>query len=274
MSRGHRPGSHPGSALGTGLEFAAHARLFDRPDPRRLDLRGSIRDVRQEWLVRIHKQRVAVPVYALVDVSASMQFGATRTKLEVAADFAQALGYSAFRSGDAVGLLAFDRELRDDLFLPARHSRGMAGLMSAMLRDCRASDADTSIDAALKHAVQRLAGKRALVFLVSDFHWPLAVLGEVLDALAGACVVPLVLWDRAETEPPSRGALLSAHDAESGARRTLWMRETLRMQWRAEVERRRSEIKALFDARGIQPFWVQGAFEAEALSRYFLESVA
>jgi uncharacterized protein (DUF58 family) len=248
--------------------------LFDRPDPRRLDLRASIRDVRQEWLVRIHKQRVAVPVYALVDVSASMQFGATRTKLQVAADFALALGHSAFRSGDAVGLLAFDRERRDDLFLPARHSRGMAGLMSATLRDCRASDTGTSIDAALKHAVQRLTGKAALVFLVSDFHWPLAALDEVLDALSGTCVVPLVLWDRAETEPPSRGALLSARDAESGARRTLWMRESLRLQWRAAVERRRSEINALFGERGIQPFWVQGAFEAEALSRYFLESVA
>jgi hypothetical protein len=150
----------------------------------------------------------------------------------------------------------------------------MAAMMSAMLRDCRAGDARTSIDASLKHAVQRLAGKLALVFLVSDFHWPLVVLDEVLDMLAGASVVPLVVWDWAETDPPSNGALLSARDAESGARRTLWMRETLRMQWRASVERWRSEINALFGARGLQPFWVQGAFEAEALSRYFLESVA
>ena len=31
---GQRPGSHRGTALGTGLEFLTHARLFDRPDPR------------------------------------------------------------------------------------------------------------------------------------------------------------------------------------------------------------------------------------------------
>ncbi|GAA0765762.1 VWA domain-containing protein [Ideonella azotifigens] len=271
---GYRAGAHAGSTLGAGQEFATHARLFDHPDPRRLDLRASVRDVRHQWLVRNHKQRVAVPVYAVVDVSASMQFGGGRAKLQVAADFVEALGHSAFRVGDAVGLLAFDRELRDDLFLPARHGRGMAGLMSGLLRDCRASDTGTSVDAALNHAVGRLAGKRALVFLVSDFHWPLAVLGEVLDTLSGARVVPLVVWNRAETEPPPSGALLTVRDAESGSQRTLWMRDALREQWRTAVANRRAEIDTRFRAREIQPFWVHGAFESEALSRYFLENVA
>jgi hypothetical protein len=275
---GQRPGAHPGSTLGAGLQFAAHARLFDHPDPRRLDLRASVRDGRQEWLVRIHKQRVAVPVYAVVDVSASMQFGAGQTKLQVAADFVEALGHSAFRAGDAVGLLGFDRAERDDLLLPARHSRGMAGSMSALLRECRASDkaavdSDADVGAVLKHTVQRLAGKDALVFLVSDFHWPLQALNEVLDTLVRARVVPLVVWNAAETEPPRSGALLAARDAESGARQTLWLRETLRAQWLAAVTRRRGEIDALFGARGMVPFWIEGAFDAEALSRHFLESV-
>jgi uncharacterized protein (DUF58 family) len=275
---GQRPGAHPGSTLGAGLQFAAHARLFDHPDPRRLDLRASVRDGRQEWLVRIHKQRVAVPVYAVVDVSASMQFGTGQSKLQVAADFVEALGHSAFRAGDAVGLLGFDRAERDDLLLPARHSRGMAGLMSALLRECGSSDKtagdnDADIVAVLKHTVQRLAGKDALVFLVSDFHWPLDALNEVLDTLVRARVVPLVVWNAAETEPPRSGALLAARDAESGARQTLWLRETLRVKWLAAVTRRRGEIDTLFGARGMVPFWIEGAFDAEALSRHFLESV-
>jgi uncharacterized protein (DUF58 family) len=275
---GQRPGAHPGSTLGGGLQFAAHARLFDHPDSRRLDLRASVRDGRQEWLVRIHKQRVAVPVYAVVDVSASMQFGAGQTKLQVAADFVEALGHSAFRAGDAVGLLGFDRAERDDLLLPARHSRGMAGLMSALLRECRSSDKaagdnDGDVGAVLKHTVQRLAGKDALVFLVSDFHWPLQALNEVLDTLVRARVVPLVVWNAAETEPPRNGSMLAARDAESGVRQTLWLRETLRAEWRAAVTRRRGEIDTLFAARGMVPFWIEGAFDAEALSRHFLESV-
>jgi hypothetical protein len=118
-----------------------------------------------------------------------------------------------------------------------------------------------------------LAGKDALVFMVSDFHWPLGPLNEVLDTLVRARVVPLVVWNASETEPPRTGKLLSARDAESGARQTLWLRKTLRTQWRTAVARRRSEIEELFAARGMVPFWVEGGFDAEALSRHFLEAV-
>ena len=127
---GQRPGAHAGSSLGAGQQFAAHRRLLDHPDPRRIDLRASLRDVRGDWLVRIARQRVAVPVHALVDVSASMHFGAARSKLARAADFVDALGHSAFRAGDPVGLMGFDSGPREDLYLPARHSRGIGGVMA------------------------------------------------------------------------------------------------------------------------------------------------
>ncbi|MDF3837537.1 MxaS protein, partial [Cupriavidus basilensis] len=42
---GFRPGSHLGTSLGPGQEFAAHMRLLDNPDPRRLDLRASVRNL-------------------------------------------------------------------------------------------------------------------------------------------------------------------------------------------------------------------------------------
>src|SRR5215467_4482774 len=98
-----RPGSHPASSLGAGQEFVSHMSLYDRPDPRRLDLRASLRDIRGDWLIRVNRQRAAVPVYVIVDVSASMAVGSHVPKLHVVADFVEALGQSAFRVGDAVG---------------------------------------------------------------------------------------------------------------------------------------------------------------------------
>lgn len=266
---GWRPGSHPGLSLGAGQEFVSHASLHDRPDPRRLDLRASLRDQRADWLVRVHRQRVSTPVYAVVDVSASMHFGSARTKLQVAADFIEALGQSAFRAGDAVGMLAFDTRERTDLFVPAVHSRGAAALMASALANC--SGAAGSI-AGLEQAVLRLAGRSGLIFLVSDFHWPLAGLAGVLDSLAKAYVVPMVVWDPAEIQPPSDNGLMILHDAESGAERTFWMRSSLRDRWRSAVERRRAEIDAIFSTRAIRPFHVCGRFESEALSQYFFEA--
>ena len=266
---GWRPGLHPGLSLGAGQEFVSHARLHDRPDPRRLDLRASLRDLRGDWLVRVHRQRVSTPVYAVVDVSASMHFGSTRTKLQVAADFTEALGQSAFRAGDAVGMLAFDAQERTDLFVPAVHSRGAGGLMASALASCTGA---AGAIAGLEQAILRLAGRSGLIFLVSDFHWQLDGLGRVLDSLTRAFVVPMVVWDPAEIQPPSQRGLMILHDAESGAERTFWLRSSLRERWRDSVERRRAELNAVFSARAIRPFYVCGRFDSEALSQYFFEA--
>jgi uncharacterized protein (DUF58 family) len=271
---GFRPGSHSGSSFGAGQEFAMHGRLFDHPDPRRIDLRASMRAIPAEWLVRVNLQRVAVPLHVVVDVSASMHFGRRQSKLSLVADFVEALGYSAFRAGDQVGMLAFDAAEREDLYSPARYGQGVGDVMAGVLRTCAQGEAGVAggIDG-LERSASKLAGKQGLVFLVSDFHWPLTRLPTVLDTLTHAYVIPMVIWDPAETEPPEGGALLSVNDAETGARRTLWMRDRTRREWREAVARRRAEITGLFGKRGVRPFFVQGTFDAEALSRYFLEAV-
>ncbi len=302
---GQRPGSHPGSSIGAGQEFVTHMSLYDRPDPRRLDLRASLRGFNDDWLVRVNRQRAGAAVRAIVDVSASMTFGGARPKLHVVADFVEALGLSAFRVGDAVGMMAFDESERADLFMPARVSRGMGSVMGAALRELcdagdvagtggtqaargvrgarasraahgqrasRAAPGDIGFSDGLEDAASRLAGQQGLVFLVSDFHWPLERLDIVLDLLAHAGVVPVIVWDPAETEPPSLNALASLRDAESGARRTLWLRPRLRQEWRQAVARRRAEIDSFFAAHSIRPFYVEGAFNADALSRYFFEA--
>jgi uncharacterized protein (DUF58 family) len=265
---GWRPGSHPGSSLGAGQEFVSHANLFDRPDPRRLDLRASLRSIRGDWLVRVTRQRANVPVHLVVDVSRSMSF---RSKLGVAAVFAESLSQSAFRVGDALGMVAFDSRERRDLFMPPMLSRGVGGVMAAMLR--KAEGGAGGIEG-LEDAAAHLAGRHGLLFLVSDFHWPLDRLGAVLDLLAPAYVVPMILWDRAETEPPARDAVALLRDAESSARRTMWIRPKIRSAWRDAVRERRDALYQVFASRGLRPFHVVGDFDGEAMSQYFLEATA
>jgi uncharacterized protein (DUF58 family) len=270
-SGGWRPGSHPGSSLGAGQEFVSHVSLYDRPDPRRLDLRASLRDVRKDWLVRVNRQRISVPVHVVVDVSASMSFGSPKSKLQVVADFATALGNSAFRVGDALGMLAFDAHERRDLFVPALLSRGVGEVMASMLANCKGTAGGS---AGLEEAALHLAARHGLIFLASDFHWPLNRLDGVFDLLAHSYIVPLVIWDPAELEPPKQDGLMPLRDSESGARSTLWLRPSMRARWHEAVERRRAELNALFSARGIRPFYISGEFDSEALSQYFFEATA
>jgi hypothetical protein len=213
-----------------------------------------------------------------------MNFGARRPKLHVVANFIEALGLSAFRVGDAVGMMAFDETERSDLFMPARMSRGVGSIMASALRQSvsvpaarstrrHSSGGHSPVDG-LEEAASHLAGQQGLVFLISDFHWPLEGLTAVLDLLAHASVVPVVVWDPAEVEPPDSNAVAALLDAESGARRTLWVRPKLRQDWRRAVAQRRAEINAFFTSRSIRPFYVEGSFDADALSRYFFESEA
>lgn len=269
-SGGWRPGSHPGSSLGAGQEFVSHVSLYDRPDPRRLDLRASLREVRGDWLVRVNRQRVSVPVHVIADVSTSMSFGFPKSKLQVVADFVTALGHSAFRVGDSLGMLAFDARERRDLFVPALLSRGVGEVMASMLASCEGTAGSDGLEEAALH----LAGRHGLIFLASDFHWPLERLEGALDLLAHSYIVPLVVWDPAEAQPPTHDGLMPLRDVESGGQSTLWLRPSMRVRWQQAVARRRGELNALFTARGIRPFYMSGEFDNEALSHYFFEATA
>ena len=277
LTDGHRPGAHRSRSRGAGMAFAAHARLFDYPDPRRIDLHASISSLNRDWLVRTSQQRSSIVIKAVVDVSTSMRFGASQSKLAVVSDFLYALGYSAHRSGDSVSLMAFDRAFRDDLYMPVRSGRGIGDSMAKTINasSTASNSPNSSPDdlAGLAECVERIAGTSGLVFLVSDFHCQLDQLAPILDRLGDQLVVPLVVWDKAEIEPPAQGGLVSFGDAESGQIRRLWLNNKLRRQWRDNVKRRRDEIGALFAANDMRVLHLEAGFDPEMLSRYFLEQV-
>ena len=270
---GSRPGMHASRAIGPGSAFAAHGRLFDRPDPRRLDLRASLASVPREWLVRVNRQRSSVTLQAIVDVSASMHFGADGGKLGAAIDFVRALGHSAFRSGDAAGLVTFDALVRDAPAVPPRAGRGLGEAMAEALVACRVGEARAGDGSALADAAERVRGA-AVVFIVSDFHFPLDGLGRALERLAPALVVPLVVRDPNELVPPAANGWLDTVDAESGRHRPLWMNERTRRAWRENVARREAGLDMTFAAHDVRPLRLVGAFDAERLTRHFIETIA
>ena len=168
-------------------------------------------------------------------------------------------------------MLAFDAAVRDDLCVPPRHGRGVGPTMAALLRGC---DSGPGGIAGLRDAALQVGPRPALVFVVSDFLWPLAGLGDVIDQLARAHVVPLVVVDPAEREAPARGGFALLRDAESSRQRALWVRPALRTRWREAALARRAQLDALFADRGLRPFTLEGAFDAQALSTHLIEDVA
>lgn len=271
-----RPGAHRSTSRGAGMNFISHAKLIDQPDPRRLDLRASIGNLSKEWLVRVNQQRVAITITVIVDVSAGMHFRGVYRKLDVAADFIEALGYSAAAMGDSIGLYAFDHSQRNDLSVPSRFGRATGLNLANRVRACRASgthriDESEARTKALAECVSLAAGNSSLVFILSDYHWSLTGMESVLDPLAGTLVVPIVVWDPVETEPPAGRRLMSVQAMGAGKSRHLWLTPRVRQQWLANVEQRRLELSELFGSRDTKPFMMTSGFNADAMSKYFME---
>lgn len=264
---GAHPGTHRSGQLGGGYEFAGLVPFIANPDPRNLDLRASLSDPFGQLMVRTFRQRSAIPLFVVADLSASLGFRGTASKLENLALFTASAAYSAYRSGDTFGFIGCDEAIRWDLLLPLRFHKGAAPDLYDRLRVVTPTGRSAE---ALHQAVSHLGRQRALVFLVSDFHLPLERLDSLLGSLARHDVVPVVLWDSAEYQRLPPWGLVYVEDPETGERRRLFMRPALREKFREAFEQRREALVHLCTRRGREPFFVVDRFDADALTRYFL----
>jgi Mg-chelatase subunit ChlD len=265
-ARGHFPGHHRSKSGESGFEFRGHASLLDAPDPRRLDLHASLRDPFGDWIVRVYSQRKSIPVAIVADLSASMGFEGARRKQDVLADFTDSLAWSVWRTGDSFGFVGCDEQVRADLLLPQTRVRGVGHALADKLRSIPLEGASAR---GLLDAHRQLSRQRSLVFLVSDFHLPLAVLTQVLRNLAQHDVVPVVVWDPAEFTLSAPRGLACGVDPESGERRLIWWRPVLRERWAARLAERRHDLLALFRSMRVKPIFVEQGFDADAVTRHF-----
>jgi hypothetical protein len=262
-----RPGQHRSRALGPGLDPHGFAPLLSYPDARRLDLHLSSRDPFGQWIVRLPRQRSSATLIVVADLSASMAFGQAPRKQDTLADLVDALGHSAWRSGDAFGFVGADRAISEQWMLAPTRSRGATVELVQRLRD---ATLDGRGAGAIRLAADRFGRRRdALVFLVSDFHWPEAEFEAACSALAARDVVPVVLWARHEFAAWPRRGLAEVQDLESGERRTVWFRPALAERMAGAGTQRRAELRRRFALQGWRPFFCDGAFKAASLNAYF-----
>ena len=269
--RGIRPGMHPGTESGGGMEPLFLGPLLDGGDPRRLDLRASLRDPLRRLLVWRYRRRASVRVYVLADLSASLGFRGRGDRLETLADFTTALGYSAGRAGDAFAFIGCDERVREALVLPPTRTSGAFLAVAARLR---AFNPDGCGSAGLLEALPMIGGGRALVFLVSDFHFPLDLLETLLAGLARHRVVPVVLADSGESDPARAFGFTRVSDPETGEERTLWMRPALRRRIREQAGRRRKTLSDCLLAHGTEPLLLTDRFDADRVNTWFCPATA
>jgi len=269
-SRGRHPGRHASAQRGLGMDFVGHAPLISYPDPRRIDLRLSLRDPMEQIHVRIFNQRSAVPVFVACDLSGSMGFSGHFNKLRIAAEITASAAQSASRVNDPFGFIGFDEEVNEAWMIPASTRVQAAYLLAESLQDYRPPHVG---GAGILQVNRYLPRERALVLLVSDFHMPLEMLEEALVSMQRHHIVPIVLWDAAEYSTIPEFGLTHVTDSETGEKRTLMLRKSTHARIQAAFAERRAALDALFMRYDIPPFFIEQGFDADALTEYFYQFV-
>jgi uncharacterized protein (DUF58 family) len=196
---GRFSGGHVSPRAGMSIEFADYRDYVPGDDLRYVD--WNIYGRLERLLVKTFVQELDVPVYFLVDTSASMRLGRP-PKAVYASQLALALGYLALRNLDRVGLFPFAERLAESV--PPRH--GMAQF-SRFLRALSGIDPQgrTSLARSVEDFLSQTR-ETGIVVLISDFLTS-DDLGEPLARLSyrGDDIVAIQVLDRDDIAPTHTG---------------------------------------------------------------------
>ena len=198
---------------GYGLDLADLREYVYGDDVRHIDWNVTARQATP--YVREFNEEREVAAWFLLDLSPSVAFGSTGAqKGTVSSDFVAVVARILTRHGNRVGAVCYGSDV--DAVIPPKSSRRQVLHLIERMTSRPAPRAATATDlAALLHMAQRVAPRRSLMFVVSDFisepGWekPLAQLAQRHD------VVAVRLYDPMEMDLPDLG-LLVVQDAETG----------------------------------------------------------
>jgi len=234
---------------GYGLDLADLREYGYGDDVRHIDWNVTAR--LQTPYVREYNEEREVAAWFLLDLSASVDFGSAHVnKQAVSAEFVTVLARILTRHGNRVGALFYGDSV--DTVIPARSGRRQVLhlLHKMMTRPARREAAATNLQELLG-AAYRVAPRRSLVFVVSDFisapGWErtLARLAERHD------VVAVRLYDPMEMELPDLGMFV-VQDAETGEQLFVDTHDRgFRQRFEAAAKQRESDLRSAFRLAGV-----------------------
>jgi uncharacterized protein (DUF58 family) len=161
---GFLSGTHRSPYFGRSVEFLQHRQYTPGDDLRDVDWRVWARQDR--LVVKQYEEDTNLRVHLLVDVSASMQFGAgVFTKYGYSATIAATLAWLILRQQDAVGALTFDAVVRSRV--PVRSQRSHLRTVADALAAERPGN-KTNLYGILQRAAATFP-RRGMMIVISDF---------------------------------------------------------------------------------------------------------
>ncbi len=201
-------GLHRSPHRGFSVEFAENRPYYPGDDVRFMNWKMYGRSDR--YYIKQFEEETNLRAYLLLDTSLSMDWvsdeGKYVRKIEYARLLAASLSVLLLRQGDAVGLLAFDEQIRAHV-----EARGVLRHLNRLVRELEtlSGHGSTEAERALRDVSMRLR-RRGLVILISDLLVDPEATREALHYLRhrGHEVLVFHLMDPAECDLPAAGDAL------------------------------------------------------------------
>lgn len=175
---GNLAGAHKSPLHGFAVEFAGHREYTPGDDPKHIDWR--VYFTRDKYVIKQYEMETNFVCHLMLDVSASMRYGATQSqKLMYAAQMATTLGYAIIKQSDKVSLALFDDQVR--AVQPPSNSMSQVERMTGHLEDIKPV-AKTKMADCLTELVGR-CGRREIIMVFSDFFTDLEALENALQLM-------------------------------------------------------------------------------------------
>jgi uncharacterized protein (DUF58 family) len=241
---------------GTGTDLVGLREYTEGDDARHIDWNVTAR--LNEPQLRVFTEDRELTVWLVLDRSASMTVGGPdRGKHDVLSELALVLARLFGRGGNRVGALLYDTGLHDTgvvRVVPAGTGRRHALRIGAELARTAAAGrpASTTTDlAAMLDAAARVARRRALIVVISDFIGDGDWARSLLRLTPRHEVVALRVTDAADDELPDAG-LVVIEDAETGEQLVIDTSDPLlRARLRAGVQERDARLAAGMRRAGV-----------------------
>lgn len=264
-------GEHRGTQRGLGFEFKGNVSLIDYPDARRLDLRQTLNDPYEQVQVKLFNQDNTTPIFAVCDLSSSMQFKGQGRKLDLAKEIAASIAYSAFEKSDVFSFIAYNNHVIEELTLSLSHHVHQSFEVIEQLGEYKKMRVGAE---GILEVPQYLSQNRGLVFWISDFHMPMPIVEQALNAMSAHQVIPIVLWDDYEHKKLPKFGFGNMIDPETGLNKTIFFREAVRAQFENAFIARKQELDALFTRFDSQAVYLSGKYDPDVMSHYFEQMMA
>jgi uncharacterized protein (DUF58 family) len=255
---GRLAGGYRTAHRGTGTDLAGLREYTEGDDARHIDWNVTAR--LNEPQLRVFTEDRELTVWLVLDRSASMTVGAPgRGKNDVLSELALVLARLFGRGGNRVGALLYDTALDNAAavrIVPPGTGRRHALRISAELARTAGlgrggSTTGTTDLAAMLNAVAKLARRRALIVVISDFIGDGDWGRSLLRLVPRHEVVALRIIDAADDELPDVG-LVVVEDAETGEQLVIDSSDPLlRARLRAGVDERDDRLAAGMSRAGV-----------------------